>query len=493
VSQDFEAIEPMDSPVSAELETTEILSEATEEVLDQAVFSQEQGEAEAPVVASQEVKGVENVEAKSQDILGDSKEETVTLDPPSETQSEFKTPTTSAQGLGLGTVEGAGRLWKAPEVAEGSSKMVALDSKSGGLIKTQGVKKPASFESFVNSLSAKPKPVDSSSVSSETKVEAAEESVEAKGRSIKEDILKRMAKKYQNFDPKYFDLTSEGTEVAGDAKESDTVVNQGYEVSEAPETNGGASEGLIGQGEFLEPAATLAGQSEFVEAPPAEEISQVKGLAEDSESRMVGGAQIPLVSEESWPTQAGAIVSQVEDFESTGVMEPGMTLSTSYEDDEEPLVLLDQVVEDEEFEENELALSGEIGEETFMAEGPEEMAGEIVAENRESGNGPYADDSGHGETYVEDPYQDQVYDEDYYEESGYDGGEDEYEDIEPVQYALEPWPENFLGSDDQPVEFQLTTMENRLFKKMQNRSYLVPQGGSQGNWEAAKRTRLKGM
>jgi hypothetical protein len=607
--QDFEAAEVEDTGIPVEAESGKFLSGPSQDTVDQAAFSEAQEALEGPVVARQEVDLVEDTEAKGQEISGESKEETVLLDPPSETRSELKKTITTAQGLGPPE---PGRLWTVPQVTEGSSKDGSLDGKGGGLIKNPPTKKLNNFESFVSALSAKPKNVKSSSGSSEAKVEPAEGSLMTKGESLKahkgssrkDSILRKMAKKYPNFDPTLFGLAPDGFEAAAEAPETETsqgigvetagiggavsvglssdgestmapeptLANDGESVAEAEPTlaNDGesvteavttlASDGesvveavttLANDGESVDEAVTtlasdgesvaeavitlakdgesvaeavttlandgesvveavttlandgesvaeavtgLAADSEFVEAPPMEEPSQAGYIEGGSESSLKGVEEMPSGGEVSMLPQAGDISSQGVVFEGEEVLDTVMAPDAGYEDDEEPLVLLDQVVDDGEYEDSEPVVMAQNERETVLAEvGAEEMAitGEIVVEGQEiqGGNGSYEDDSYDGESYDEGAFEDQYDDESNYEEGDFEGAEDQ----QPVQYPLEPWPANFLGTEDQPVEYQLATMEVRLFKKMQNRSYLIPQGANQANWEASKKTRLKGM
>jgi hypothetical protein len=166
-----------------------------------------------------------------------------------------------------------------------------------------------------------------------------------------------------------------------------------------------------------------------------------------------------------------------------------------YEDDEEPLVLLDQVVEEDQFEE--MALSASVVYQETLANEGDGAALPVAA------NGHALASGAGGERHWDDSYEppsSQEPDEEQYFDDGYYGPgaslarmEADCEERAAVQYPLEPWPANFQGTEDQPVEFQLATMEARIFRKMQSRSYLVPQGGNQINWDALKRIRLKGM
>jgi hypothetical protein len=77
------------------------------------------------------------------------------------------------------------------------------------------------------------------------------------------------------------------------------------------------------------------------------------------------------------------------------------------------------------------------------------------------------------------------------EETDYDGVEYE-EEAPPIPVMPEPWPDGFKGSDGQPVEYLLSTMEARIYKKQKSRTFLVPTDNSL-NWEALQKRRLKGM
>jgi hypothetical protein len=56
----------------------------------------------------------------------------------------------------------------------------------------------------------------------------------------------------------------------------------------------------------------------------------------------------------------------------------------------------------------------------------------------------------------------------------------------------EPWPGSFRGSDGQAVEFQLATMESRLFKRLQSRNLLMPANWGV-NWKGIRQNKLKGL
>ncbi|MDR2366570.1 MAG: hypothetical protein LBF58_00430 [Deltaproteobacteria bacterium] len=232
-------------------------------------------------------------------------------------------------------------------------------------------------------------------------------SAAGEGASRKESVLEKMARKYRNFDPAYF-----GVEVGGDG-----------EPGETPATEAGGGEPAVRYVDDSLDQSLVSG----LELPSAGELH----LEEGANVSAVG----PGVNGQG--TLAGEALE--------GAPEAVAESDPAGEDYEEPVLLLDQVVEEGE---------------AFTDYGA----------------------AGHDEA---------PYDETPYDEVAEAAGEAPVEEM--IQYPLEPWPEGFKGSDDQPVEHLLATMEERLFRKRQSRTYLVPSGANEANWQAMRKIRLKGM
>ncbi|MDR1110549.1 MAG: hypothetical protein LBP92_07630 [Deltaproteobacteria bacterium] len=143
---------------------------------------------------------------------------------------------------------------------------------------------------------------------------------------------------------------------------------------------------------------------------------------------------------------------------------------------DEPIVLLDVVVGDEYGEEPDPRgqVAGD-GLEPDKAGAPEEAVNALCLPGAEG------DPEAQGGDLLAGPYE----------------GENEAMELvdgdEAIVFPIpEPWPGSFRGSDGQAVEFQLATMESRLFKRLQSRSLLMPANWGV-NWKGIRQNKLKGL
>jgi hypothetical protein len=292
-----------------------------------------------------------------------------------------------------------------------------------------------------------------------------------------------------------------GTEALGTDTPAETVGEPGL-VMEV------ATEAIDEPGLVMEDTTDAVGESGLVMEDTADDVGE-SGLVMEVATEAIG--ESGLLMEDATgaigdPGLGQEFLAEAVEEDRLGledtVDDGGAGLGQQYvaESEEEPVLLLETVAEeeDEPVEYVMEAVARAVGEPSAAEPWEEEplVLMDMVEDEDEEveaglGSGELAAEAGGVDDGV-------IYGEaDYFEGEEYDEyDEDEYdeEDMEePVQFELEPWPEGFLGSDDQQVEHLLATMENRLFKKQLSRSYLVPKGASEVNWEALKRIRLRGL
>jgi hypothetical protein len=272
-----------------------------------------------------------------------------------------------------------------------------------------------------------------------------------------------MAKKYKDFDPALFDFIQSDSNVSVDNNESsmeiklDNQENLMYHIAE-----------------------DLIGDSNFEREKESYEIKYVDDRLDQSlvaELELSSLAEVNLADETKVLTRTNEVDYQV----SGNKVDQEAFISET--ENEEPLVLLDQVFEDDQPIED----LNEPGNEAIL------WLGNQIQENRPLASQEYSepgDDEFKSEDSLPGPEDERELEE---ASIGYASQIQEEAEEEITQYPLEPWPIGFKGGDEQPVEYLLATMEDRIFKKHQSRRYLVPQGGNEINWEAHSKLRLRGL